>query len=111
MTAASVAAFARQAAQQLQSAFGQPVTFGVSWNGAPRCYQCAVSVGTPELNLESGGYQQPVEYVVRVNKTDMPEPPEVKSAVGISGKSYRVLSVRQNHSPLAQEWIVEVGNP
>jgi hypothetical protein len=52
-----------------------------------------------------------VDYVVRVPKTDMHEPPEVKSAVKIQGKNYRVLSVRLNYSPLAQEWIVEVGNP
>jgi hypothetical protein len=111
MDATSVAAFARQAAAQMQSAFGTTVTFGEAWNGAPRCFICAVSTGTPELNLESGGYQQPVDYVVRVTKTDMPEPPEVKSKVTIQGKTYRVLSVRLSYSPLAQEWIVEVGNP
>jgi hypothetical protein len=49
--------------------------------------------------------------VVRVSKTDMCEAPEVKSPVTIDGKNYRVISVRQNFSPLAQEWIVEVGNP
>jgi hypothetical protein len=111
MDAASVAAFARQAAAQMQSAFGTTVTFGEAWNGAPRSFTCAVSTGTPELNLESGGFQQPVDYVVRVPKTDMPHPPEVKSAVKIAGKNYRVISVRLNYSPLAQEWIVEVGNP
>jgi hypothetical protein len=111
MDAASVAAFARQAASQLKSAFGSTVTFGTAWNGAPRSFTCAVSTGTPELNLESGGYQQPVDYVVRVSKADMCEAPAVKSPVAIDGKNYRVLSVRQNFSPLAQEWIVEVGNP
>ena len=111
MDATSVAAFARQAAAQMQSAFGTTVTFGEAWNGAPRNFTCAVSTGTPELNLESGGYQQPVDFVVRVSKTDMCEAPEVKSPVTIDGKNYRVISVRQNFSPLAQEWIVEVGNP
>ena len=111
MNAADVAAFARQAAQQLKSAFGSTVTFGTAWNGAPRSFTCAVSTGTPELNLESGGFQQPVDYVVRVAKSDMDCAPEVKSPVTIEGKNYRVLSVRQNYSPLAQEWIVEVGNP
>jgi hypothetical protein len=111
MDATSVAAFARQAAAQMKSAFGSTVTFGEAWNGAPRNFTCAVSTGTPELNLESGGYQQPVDFVVRVSKTDMCEAPEVKSPVTIDGKNYRVISVRQNFSPLAQEWIVEVGNP
>lgn len=111
MDATSVAAFARQAAAQMQSAFGTTVTFGEAWNGAPRNFTCAVSTGTPELNLESGGYQQPVDFVVRVSKTDVCEAPEVKSPVTIDGKNYRVISVRQNFSPLAQEWIVEVGNP
>jgi hypothetical protein len=111
MDATSVAAFARQAATQLQSAFGSTVSFGTGWNGAPRSFTCAVSTGTPELNLESGGFQQPVEYVVRVLKSDMPEAPAAKSPVSIDGKNYRVISVRQNYSPLAQEWIVEVGNP
>jgi hypothetical protein len=111
MDAISVAEFARQAASTIKSAFGSTVIFGTAYNGAPRSYTCAVSTGTPELNLESGGYQQPVEYVVRVTKTDMPEAPAVKSAVTIDGKNYRVISVRQNYSPLAQEWIVEVGNP
>jgi hypothetical protein len=41
----------------------------------------------------------------------MPEAPALKSAVKIQGKTYRVLSVRFNYSPLAQEWIVEVGTP
>jgi hypothetical protein len=111
MDATSVAAFARQAAAQMKSAFGTTVTFGEAWNGAPRNFTCAVSTGTPELNLESGGYQQPVDFVVRVSKTDVCEAPEVKSPVTIDGKNYRVISVRQNFSPLAQEWIVEVGNP
>lgn len=111
MNAASLKNFAQLAAAHLQKGFGSPVIFGTAWNGAPRCYQCAVSTGTPELNLESGGYQQPVDFVVRVSKTDMPTAPEVKDPVTIDGKNYRVLSVRQNFSPLAQEWIVEVGNP
>lgn len=111
MDGESLAAFARQSAAKLQGAFGTQVTFGTTWNGAPRCFQCAVSTGTPELNLESGGFQQPVDFVVRVTKEDMPEPPEVKSPVTLNGKNYRVISVRQNFSPLAQEWIVEVGNP
>jgi hypothetical protein len=111
MDATSVAAFARQAAAQMKSAFGTTVTFGEAWNGAPRNFTCAVSTGAPELNLESGGFQSPVDFVVRVTKTDMPEAPALKSAVKIQGKTYRVLSVRFNYSPLAQEWIVEVGNP
>lgn len=111
MTAADVAAFSQRAAAQLKEAFGTTVTFGEAWNGAPRKFICAVSTGTPELNLESGGFQQPVDYVVRVTKADMPDAPEVKSPVTIQGKNYRVLSVRQNYSPLAQEWIVEVGTP
>jgi hypothetical protein len=111
MNAASVTEFAKLAASTIKSTFGSTVIFGTAWNGAPRSYTCAVSTGTPELNLESGGFQQPVDYVVRVTKTDMPEPPAVKSAVKIQGKTYRVLSVRLNYSPLAQEWIVEVGNP
>jgi hypothetical protein len=41
----------------------------------------------------------------------MPTAPAIKSAVTIDSKIYRVLSVRLNYSPLAQEWIVEVGNP
>lgn len=111
MDSDSLAAFARQSAAKLQGAFGTQVTFGLRWDGVPQTLKCAVSTGTPELNLESGGFQQPVDFVVRVTKTDMPEPPEIKSAVTIDGKNYRVLSVRQNFSPLAQEWIVEVGNP
>jgi hypothetical protein len=111
MNRSSLAEFAKLAANTIKASFGSTVTFGTAWNGAPRTFTCAVSTGTPELNLESGGYQQPVEYVVRVSKTDMCEAPAVKSPVTIDGKNYRVLSVRQNFSPLAQEWIVEVGNP
>lgn len=104
MTAAQIADFAKMAASQIKSAYGSSVTFGTS------SYTCAVSTGTPELNLESGGFQQPIDYVVRVAKTDMTHAPAVKTLVTINGKNYRVLSVRQNFSPLAQEWIVEVGN-
>jgi hypothetical protein len=111
MDAISVAEFARQAASTIKATFGSPVIFGAAYNGAPRSFTCAVSTGTPELNLESGGFQQPVDFVVRVSKADMPEAPEIKSAVTIEGKNYRVMSVRQNYSALAQEWIVEVGNP
>jgi hypothetical protein len=111
MNRSSLAEFAKLAANTIKASFGSTVTFGTAWNGAPRTFTCAVSTGTPELNLESGGYQQPVEYVVRVSKTDMCEAPAVKSPVTIDGKNYRVISVRQNFSPLAQEWIVEVGNP
>jgi hypothetical protein len=111
MNAASLTEFAKLAASTIKTSFGSTVIFGTAWNGAPRSFTCAVSTGTPELNLESGGYQQPVDYVVRVSKTDMPCAPEAKDPVTIDGKNYRVLSVRQNYSPLAQEWIVEVGNP
>ncbi len=111
MNAASLTEFAKLAASTIKTSFGSKVIFGTAWNGAPRSFTCAVSTGTPELNLESGGYQQPVDYVVRVSKTDMPTAPEAKDPVTIDGKNYRVLSVRQNYSPLAQEWIVEVGNP
>jgi hypothetical protein len=111
MTAAAVQDFAKLAAAQLNTIFGSTVIFGEAYNGAPRSYTCAVSTAEPKLDLEAGGFQQGADFVVRVLKTDMPCAPEVKSPVTVNGKNYRVLSVRQNFSPLAQEWIVEVGNP
>ena len=111
MDAAAVTDFAKLAANTLNSVFGSDVTFGVHYNGAPRTVKAVVSTGSPELNLEAGGFQKPVEFVVRVLKTVMPDAPEVKSPATIGGKNYRVLSVREHFSPLAQEWIIEVGTP
>lgn len=111
MTAAAVTEFAKLAADTLNSVYGSDVQFGTLYNGAPRIVKAVVSTGTPELNLEAGGFQKPVEFVVRVRKADLCDAPEIKSAVVINTKTYRVLSVREHFSPLAQEWIVEVGNP
>ncbi len=105
MNAASVAEFAKLAASTIKTTYGSTVLFGST------SYTAAVSTGSPELNLESGGFQRPVDFVVRVSKADMATAPAIKSAVTIDSKTYRVLSVRLNYSPLAQEWIVEVGTP
>jgi hypothetical protein len=105
MNAASVTEFAKLAASTIKATYGSSVLFGAT------SYTAVVSTGSPELNLESGGFQRPVDFVVRVSKVDMPTAPAIKSAVTIDSKIYRVLSVRLNYSPLAQEWIVEVGNP
>jgi hypothetical protein len=111
MNAAAITDFAKLAADTLNTAFGSCVQFGTLWNGEPRMVRAVVSTGEPELNLEAGGFQKPVEFVLRVRKSDMSEAPEVKSAVVMDGKTYRVLSVREHFSPLAQEWILEVGTP
>ena len=41
----------------------------------------------------------------------MTNAPAAKTAVVINSKNYRVMSVRQNFSALAQEWIIEVETP
>ena len=105
MSAQGLSSFAKAMAAHIKATYGSTILFGT------KSYTAAVSTGNPSLNLETGGFQQPVDYVVRVTKADMPEAPAVKSAVTIDGKTLRVLSVRQNFSPLAQEWVVEVGTP
>jgi hypothetical protein len=62
-----------------------------------------------------------VEFVVRLRKSDLPEsnpfavwsqgPPSSKSAITINAKTYYIFAVREHFSPLAQEWILEVGTP
>lgn len=92
-------------AKSIRDLYGSTVTIGGT------SYTAAVSTGTPVLDLESGGFRSPVSFVVRVLKSDMPSAPSVKAAVVINSKNYRVMSVRQNFSPLAQEWIIEVETP
>ena len=115
MNRAGITAFATAMADTLNALYGSTVTYaGID-------YQAVVSTGEPELNLESGGFQSPVEFVVRIRKSDLPEdnpfavwqqgPPSLKSAITINGKTYYIMSVRQAFSPLAQEWILECGTP
>jgi len=105
MKRAGITAFASAMGKKIKELFGSTVTI------AGTSYTAAVSTGAPTLNLDAGGFQQPVDYVVRVLKTDMPSAPAVKSLAVINSKNYRVLSVRQSFSPLAQEWIIEVATP
>jgi hypothetical protein len=115
MTSAAVAAFCRDhLAAKLADIFGSTVVID------GRSFRAVVSTGEPELNLESGGFSQPVEFVVRIAKADAadapftnwkPSPPQTKGAISIEGRNYRIFSVRQNFTPLAQEWILEVGTP
>jgi hypothetical protein len=102
MNAAALSSFASTMAKTIQDLYGSTVTI----SGTD--YTAAVSTGAPTFDLESGGFRSPVSYVVRVPKTDMVTAPDKKAAVVIDGQTYRVMSVRQNFSPLAQEWIIEV---
>jgi len=115
MNRAGITEFAKAMADTLNTLFGSTVTYaGID-------YQAVVSTGTPELNLDAGGFQSPVQFVVRIRKSDLPEdnpfqvwqqgPPSPKSAITISGKTYYILAVRQSFSALSQEWILEVGTP
>ena len=105
MNKASVAAFSKQMAQTIRDVFGDVVTL----SGAE--YTAAVSVGEPELNLETGGYMSPVDFIVRIPIADLATAPAVKSPVVIGGSTYRVMSVRKAFGSLAQEWIIEVSTP
>ena len=115
MNRAGITEFAKVMADTLNALYGSTVTY------AGRDYQAVVSTGEPELNLESGGFQSPVEFVVRLRKSDLPEsnpfavweqgPPSTKSAITINGKTYYIMAVRQAFSPLAQEYILDCGTP
>ena len=105
MDRAGITAFATAMGEKIKELFGSTVTIGGT------SYTAAVSTGDPDLNLEAGGFQQPVDFVVRVLKSDLATAPAVKTLVVINAKNYRVLSVRQSFSPLAQEWVIEVGTP
>ena len=115
MNLAGVTQFAKVMADKLNELYGSTVTFG------GRDYRAVVTTGAPEFNLEAGGFRQPVQYVVRVRKCDLPAdnpfevwnqgPPTVKSSIVIGGKTYYIFAVRQSFSALAQEWILEVGTP
>lgn len=111
MTAAAVTEFAKLSADTLNAVYGSNVTFVAYSGGQSLTIKAVVSTGEPELNLESGGFQRPVDFIVRTRKVDMATAPVVRSAVTINSKTYRVLSVREHFSPLAQEWIIEVGTP
>ena len=115
MNLAGVTEFAKLMADKINELYGSTVTYsGID-------YRAVVTTGTPEFNLEAGGFQSPVQYVVRIRKSDMPEdnpfeiwnqgPPSVKSSIIIGGKTYYIFSVRQSFSALSQEWILEVGTP
>lgn len=105
MNLAAVTDFAKTMATTLNELYGSTVTVGGT------AYTAVVSTGTPELNLESGGFMKPVDFVVRIRKADLASAPAVKSAVVIGGTTYRLLAVRQAFTALAQEWILEVGTP
>ena len=105
MQAASLTSFATAMAKSIRDLYGSTVTIGGT------TYTAAVSTGTPSLDLESGGFRSPVSFVLRVPKADMTNAPAAKTAVVINSKNYRVMSVRQNFSALAQEWIIEVETP
>jgi len=105
MNAASLTSFATAMAKSIRDLYGSTVTIGGT------NYTAAVSTGSPTFDLESGGFRSPVSFVVRVLKSDMTNAPETKTAVVIDSKNYRVMSVRQNFSPIAQEWIIEVETP
>lgn len=105
MNLAGVTDFAKAMAQTIKELYGSTVTI------AGTSYTAAVSTGTPELNLESGGFQRPIEYVIRIPKADMATAPALKSAVVVGDRNLRLLSVRQSFNALAQEWILEVGTP
>jgi hypothetical protein len=102
MNVAALASFAATMANTLRDLYGATVTIGGT------DYTAAVSTGDPSFDLESGGFRSPISYVVRVPKADMTAAPAAKTAVVINAKTYRVISVRQNFSPIAQEWIIEV---
>ena len=92
-------------ASTIKEAFGDVVTLaGVE-------YTAAVSVGEPELNLETGGYMSPVDFIVRIPIADLAIAPAVRSPVVIGDTTYRVMSVRKAFGSLAQEWIIEVSTP
>ena len=99
----AVAAFARSMAYSLKDIYGSPITL----NGVD--YVAAVSVGTPEYNLETGGFEKPVDFTVRIPRDDMPAPVPTGSPVIIDGKNYRLLSTARSFGALSQEWILEVG--
>jgi len=105
MNKASIAAFSKQMASTIKEAFGDIVTLsGIE-------YTAAVSVGEPELNLETGGYMSPVDFIVRIPIADLAIAPAVRSPVVIGDTTYRVTSVRKAFGSLAQEWIIEVSTP
>ena len=115
MNRAGITAFATAMADTLNALYGSTVTY------AGTDYQAVVSTGEPELNLEAGGFQSPVEFVVRIRKSDLPEscpfaswqqgPPSTKSDITINCQTFYIMAVREHFSPLAQEWILEVGTP
>tara|TARA_R110000803_G_scaffold2277_5_gene7625 strand:+ start:41 stop:358 length:318 start_codon:yes stop_codon:yes gene_type:complete len=103
MNKAGVTAFAKQMANTLRDVYGTAVTIaGVS-------YTAAVSVGEPELNLETGGYEKPVDFILRLPRTDLSAAPPTSSPVVIENVTYRLLSIRRSFGSLSQEWIMEVG--
>jgi hypothetical protein len=67
-----------------------------------------VSLAAPDLNLEAGGFEKPVAFVVRIAKTDLATAPTVGTAVVIDSSTYRITSVHAGDSPLAQDWVLEV---
>jgi hypothetical protein len=104
MNASALTVFATAMARNIRDLYGSTVTI----DGTD--YTAAVSTGSPTLDLEAGGFRSPVSFVVRIPKEDLETAPETKAEVVINSKTYRVMSVRQNFSPLAQEWIIEVEN-
>lgn len=105
MNAVALTSFATAMAKSIRDLYGSTVTIGGT------SYTAAVSTGTPSFDLEAGGFRSPVSFVLRVPKEDMTTAPAAKTAVVIDSKTYRVMSVRQNFSPLAQEWVIEVETP
>jgi len=102
---AALTSFATAMAKSIRDLYGSTVTIGGT------NYTAAVATGEPAFDLESGGFRSPVSFVVRVLKQDMATAPVPKTAVVINSKNYRVMSVRQNFSAVAQEWIIEVETP
>jgi hypothetical protein len=69
-----------------------------------------VSPATPELSLESGGFEKPVDFVVRIAKAILATAPAVGAPVKIEDVTYRVTAIRAHVGPLAQDWVLEVAS-
>jgi hypothetical protein len=105
MNRASLASFATMVSDRLASLYGERVSI------AGQEVTALIGTGTPQLDLNSGGLSQPVEHVLRIRKSEFPQKPVVGAPVVFDNRTLRVLAVRRASSPLAQEWIVEVGTP
>lgn len=102
MNRSQIAAFSARAVAVRAAALGTTITL----DGED--ITAVVSHATPDLNLEAGGLESPVDFVVRIAKPDLAEAPAIGAPVVIDGSTYRVTAIRKGVSPLAQDWILEV---